>query len=160
MMGSQLRCPCMRLRVVYYLCIHLCAEGLHFSAVHFYACTRVTVVVLSVCPSVTALAASASVHTWNQRYSIRRILTSGFSKKPPFNSYGVTRGNREPFSHTLGTNGGQQLPEAQLAGRMLLHRLATGAHNQRDRPLPTCYILRGIVRACAVYVNHAPPLCN
>ena len=35
--------------------------------------------------------------------------------------------NREPFSRTFGTNGGQQLPEAQLVGRMLLQRLAAGA---------------------------------
>ena len=50
-------------------------------------------------------------------------------KNLPFKSCGVEKpiAHREPFSRTFGTNGGQQLPEAQLVGRMLLQRLATGA---------------------------------
>ena len=39
-----------------------------------------------------------------------------------FKSYGVKKqyAHCELFSHTFGTNGGQQLPEAQLVGRMVL----------------------------------------
>ena len=54
-----------------------------------------------------------------------------FRKNLPFKSYSVkmpiVRAHREPFSRTFGTNGGLQLPEAQLVGRMLLQGQTTGA---------------------------------
>ena len=63
------------------------------------ACARVTVVALcvcvSVCPSVTALAASASAYTCSQRYSgvclmlFLDIYVWNFEKNLPFKSYGV-----------------------------------------------------------------------
>ena len=54
--------------------------------------------------------------------------------------YANQTANREPFSRTLGTNGGQQLPEAQLVIRMLLQRLATGA-NKQDTSNCTCHLI-------------------
>ena len=57
--------------------------------------------------------------------------------------------NREPFSCTFGTNGGQQLHEAQLVGRMLLQRLATGTtgvKQVRYKQLPTDYPYVGATR--------------
>ena len=95
-------------------------------------CARVTVVVvcvcLSVCPSVTA----ASVRTWNQRYSwvSSWILTRGFSKKTSVQKLWREKANML-FSHTFGINEGQNLPEAQLVGQVLLERLATGAHRHK-----------------------------
>ena len=54
-----------------------------------------------------------------------------FRKNLPFKSYSVkmpiVRAHREPFSRTFGTNGGLQLPEAQLVRRMLLQGQTTGA---------------------------------
>ena len=74
-----------------------------------------------------------------------------------FKSYGVkkpicklVRVSREPFLHTFGTNEGQQLPEAQQVGRMLLQRLATGATSvkqARYKQLPTDY-LQGLRGTC------------
>ena len=101
---------------------------------------------LSVCPSVTALAASASVHTCNQRYSwvslrLFWILTRGFFKNLPFKSYGVKKRickYRELFSCTFGINEGQNLPEAQLVGQVLLERLATGAHRHKTSEIGHC----------------------
>ena len=88
-----------------------------------HACARVTVVVLCVC----ALAASASVYTYisatNDTHGfllgVSWILIRGFSKNLPFESYGIKSRFR------AWTNGGLQLPEAQLVGRILLQRLAT-----------------------------------
>ena len=75
-----------------------------------------------------------------------------FRKNLPFESYGV----KKPICKcTFGTNETQQLREGQLVGRMLLHRLATGAtgvKQARYRLRPT----RGseaLVRACAVYMR-------
>ena len=48
--------------------------------------------------------------------------------------------NREPFARTFGTNGGQQLPEAQLVGRMLLQRLATGATGVKQARYSNCLL--------------------
>ena len=57
-----------------------------------HSCARVTVVVLCVCLSFTALAASASVHTWNQRYSqVSLRLFLDFGETLPFKSYGMKK---------------------------------------------------------------------
>ena len=121
-------------------------------------------VCVSVCLSVTALAASASAYTCSQRYSgvYLRLLCVDFRKNLPFKSYGVkkpicklVRAHRQPLSRSFGTNETQQLREGQLVGRMLLQRLATGAtgvKQARYRRRPT----RGsevLVRACAVYTQ-------
>ena len=60
------------------------------------ACARVTVVCLSVYPSVPALAASASVEISKQRYSRVSLVFLGFicvefRKNLPFKSYGVEK---------------------------------------------------------------------
>ena len=138
-------------------------------------------VCLSVCLSVPALAASASVETSNQRYplvSLRLFLDFDswifgkklWREKPIANdekpsgqklwrgkaNMQMITANREPFSRTFGTNGGQQLPEAQLVGRMLLQRLATGAtgvKQARYKQLPTDYIPYNITRACVYSIR-------
>ena len=124
-------------------------------------------VCVCVCPSVTALAASASAYTCSQRCSgvcLRLFLDIYvwiFKKKLPFKSYGVknptckcVRAHRQPFLRTFGTNEGQQLPEAQRVGRMLLQRLATGPTSikqARYKQLTTRRGYEGHVRACVVY---------
>ena len=89
-------------------------------------------VCVSVCLSVTALAASVSIFTCNQRYSkvsLRWILIYGFSQNFPFKGYGsqYANGVELTVSHFRALSEGQQLPGGQLAGRMLLQSLATGA---------------------------------
>ena len=52
----------------------------------------------------------------------------------------------------FGTNGGQQLPEAQLVGRMLLQRLATGATGVKQARYTHCLLTTyGNIRTCVVY---------
>ena len=83
-----------------------------------------------------------------------------FRKNLPFKRYGVKKpickcfgAHRQPLSRSFGTNETQQLREGQLVGRMMLHRLATGAtgvKQARYRRRPT----RGseaLARACAVH---------
>ena len=57
--------------------------------------------------------------------------------------YGVKKANmhmthRELFSRTFGINEGQNLPEAQLVGQVLLERLATGAHRHKTSEIGHC----------------------
>ena len=92
---------------------------------------------VSVYPSVPALAASASVETSKQRYSrvsLRLFLDymCGVSKKPSVEKLWREKANmqmthRQPLSRSFGTNETQQLREGQLVGRMMLQSLATGA---------------------------------
>ena len=74
-------------------------------------------------------------------------------------SYGVNplfkcaKAHREPFSHTSGTNGGQQLPEGTIG---LLNVGLEIRYSGRDRHLPTDYSqgLRGScmhMRSMGVY---------
>ena len=68
------------------------------------------------------------------------LLFKSYSVKKPICKR--VRAHREPFSRTFGNNEGQQLPEAQQVGRMLLQRLATGAtrvEQVRYKQLPTDY---------------------
>ena len=113
-------------------------------------------VCLSVYRSVPALAASASVETSTHGFLL------GFSL---ISMCGVTSVQKlwrdkemthsQPLSRSFRTNETQQLPEGQLVGLMLLHKLATGAtgvKQARYRRGPT----RGseaLVRACAVYTQ-------
>ena len=95
-------------------------------------------------------------------YAFLGFVFVDFRKTLPFKSYSVkkpicklVRAHREPSSRTFGTNGGLQLPKAQLVGRMLLQRLATGATGVKQvRYTPLCLPSPGAtryVRACAVY---------
>ena len=54
-------------------------------------------VCVSVCPSVTAVAASVFIYTCNQRYSevSLRILTRGFSEKPSVQKLWREKGNMQ-----------------------------------------------------------------
>ena len=80
-----------------------------------------------------------------------------FRKNLPLKSYGVKKpickcveAHRQPLSRSFGTNETQQLREGQLVGRMMLHRLATGAtgvKQARYRRRPT----EALARACAVH---------
>ena len=60
---------------------------------------------------------------WERGYA--RVVYLGW-EKCPFREVSSIQAVL-PFLRTFGTNGGLQLPEAQLVGRMLLQRLATGA---------------------------------
>ena len=81
----------------------------------------------------------------------------GVSKKPSVEKLWREKANmqmswssRQPLSRSFGTNETQQLREGQLVGRMMLHRLATGAtgvKQARYRRRPT----RALARACAVH---------
>ena len=125
-------------------------------------------VCVSVCVCDTALAASVYIH--KQRYSrvsLRLFLDFDswiFENKFPFESYVMkkpickqVRAHHEPFSCTFRTNEGQQLPEAQLVGRMLLERQATSVKQARHKQLTTDYSqgLQEHVRACVVYERTA-----
>ena len=87
-------------------------------------------VCVSVCPSVTALAASASMYIPATNYThgfllgFSWMLVRAFSKNLLFKSYGVKKpicenDESSPWA-TVGTSEGQQLREGQLVGRMLL----------------------------------------
>ena len=87
---------------------------------------------VSVCVSVTALAASASVYVRKQRVSRRLLLDfDSWIFEKNFCSKVMARKRqyaiREPFSRSFWTNETQHLREGQLVGRILLQRLATGA---------------------------------
>ena len=94
-------------------------------------------VCVSVCLSVTALAATAFVSVCNQRHlrhSFRLFLLVDIRKTLPLKSYGEKKpicklviAHREPFSRTFWTNETQELLEAQPVNRILLQTLATGA---------------------------------
>ena len=81
----------------------------------------------------------------------------GVSKKPSVEKLWRGKANMQmswsSLSRSFGTNETQQLREGQLVGRMMLHRLATGAtgvKQARYRRRPT----RGseaFARACAVH---------
>ena len=130
----------------------------------------VTVVVvsvcLSVCPSVPALAASASVETSKQRYSRVSLSFSwinmcGVSKKPSIQKLWRGKANMQmswsSLSAAFAQFRDQRNAAEQLVSRMLLQRLATGetgVKQARYRRRPT----RGseaLTRACAVYTHNA-----
>ena len=82
----------------------------------------------------------------------------GVSKKPSVQKLWREKANMQmswsqPLSRSFGTNETQQLREGQLVGRMMLHRLATGAtgvKQARYRRRPT-QGSEALARACAVH---------
>ena len=79
---------------------------------------------------------SATNDTHGFLLGVSWILICGFSKKPSVQKLKREKANMQislssPRA-TLGTNGGLQLPEAQLVGRMLLQRLATDATGMKQ----------------------------
>ena len=89
----------------------------------------------------------------------------GVSKKPSVQKLWREKANmqmswssRQPLSRSFGTNETQQLREGQLVGRMMLHRLATGATGVKQAR----YRRRSseaLARACAVYKHDASVMC-
>ena len=88
-------------------------------------------VCVSVCLSVTTLAATAFISACNQqhlRHYFLGLKLVEFRKTLPFKSYGeLVIAFREPFSRTFWSNETHELLEAQPVSRILLQTLATGA---------------------------------
>ena len=109
--------------------ITLVQIGVKYIFIPRRACARVTVFVsrvcvcvcvcVSVCLSVTALPASAGVHSGHKRYTrvsqgFSRILTRGFSKHA---SVPEIWPRLQPFSRSFGTSQGQDLLHRLLSSR-------------------------------------------